>query len=490
MYDIMLSVQGFSTTVVFSALALRLINNVHGQLGNRPPAVPGLPLIGNLHQLKEKKPHQTFTRWSETYGPIYTIKTGASTVVVLNSAELAREAMVTRHSSISTRKLSKALTILTSNKNMVAMSDYSEFHKMKRHRSHRDTMIENVVNSLHDEIKENPGQTINLRAIFQSELFCLALKQALGKDVDSVYVEELGTEMSKQEIFQVLVVDPMVGAIEVDWRDFFPYLGWIPNKSVEMKIRGMAERKAAVTRALICEQKRRIASGETRNSYLDFLLSEEDKLTDEQLTTLVWEAIIEASDTTLVTTEWAMYELAKNQKCQEQLYSEIQEVCGSEKITEEHLPRLPFLNSVFHETLRRHSPVPIVPLRYVHEDTQIGGYHIPSGTEVAINIYACNMDQKEWEKPEEWKPERFLDSKYEPTDLYKTMAFGGGKRVCAGSLQAMLISCTAIGQLVQEFQWRLKEGEVENVDTVQLTTHKLHPMQAFITARGAEGMHA
>lgn len=44
------------------------------------------------------------------------------------------QAMVTRYSSISTRKLSKALKILTSDKCMVATSDYNEFHKtVKRH---------------------------------------------------------------------------------------------------------------------------------------------------------------------------------------------------------------------------------------------------------------------------------------------------------------------------------------------------------------------
>lgn len=55
-------------------------------------AVPGLPIIGNLHQLKEKRPSQTFARWAEVYGPIYTIRTGASSVVVLNSTEVAKEA--------------------------------------------------------------------------------------------------------------------------------------------------------------------------------------------------------------------------------------------------------------------------------------------------------------------------------------------------------------------------------------------------------------
>ncbi|KAG1335402.1 ent-kaurene oxidase 2 [Cocos nucifera] len=467
---------------------------------NRPPAVPGLPLIGNLHQLKDKKPHQTFAKWSEIYGPIYSIRTGASTMVVLNSAEVAKEAMVTRFNSISTRKLSNALTLLTSNKSMVATSDYGEFHKMvkryiltsvlgsnaqKRYRGLRDTMINNIVNILHSEIKDNPQSAVNLREPFKAELFRLALTEALGKDVESVYVEELGQEMSKKEIFNVLVLDPMMGAIEVDWRDFFPYLRWVPNRSMEMKVQRIVARKTAVTRALINEQKKRIALGEEINCYLDFLLSE-NTLTEEKLTTLIWEAIIEASDTTLVTTEWAMYELAKSPKCQDRLYHEIREVCGSEMVMEEHLPQLPYLNAVFHETLRKYSPAPIVPLRYAHEDTQLGGYDIPAGTQVAINLYACNMNQKDWDEPEEWKPERFLSSNFEPMDLYKTMAFGAGKRVCAGSLQAMVISCTAIGRFVQEFEWRLKEGEEDNIDTVQLTTHKLQPMHAYITRRAMD----
>lgn len=53
--------------------------------------VPGIPIIGNLLQLKEKKPYKTFTKWAETYGPIYSIRTGASTVIVLNSADVAKE---------------------------------------------------------------------------------------------------------------------------------------------------------------------------------------------------------------------------------------------------------------------------------------------------------------------------------------------------------------------------------------------------------------
>ncbi|PRQ26935.1 putative ent-kaurene oxidase [Rosa chinensis] len=147
-------------------------------------------------------------------------------------------------------------------------------------------------------------------------------------------------------------------------------------------------------KTLINEQKKRIDSGEEVNCFVDFLLSEaktlSSTLTMEQITMLVWEIILETADTKLVTTEWAMYQL------------EIRVVCGSEKISEEHLPQLPYLSAVFHETLRNHSPSAIALLRYASQDNHLGGYYIiPAGTEIAINTYGCNMDKNVWESPEE-----------------------------------------------------------------------------------------
>ena len=86
--------------------------------------------------------------------------------------------------------------------------------------------------------------------------------QVLGEDVESTFVEEFGTTFSKEELLKVLVHDPMEGALEVDWRDFFPFLRWIPNKSFEDKIHQMDLRRGAVTKALIKKQKKRFESGQ------------------------------------------------------------------------------------------------------------------------------------------------------------------------------------------------------------------------------------
>lgn len=80
--------------------------------------------------------------------------------------------------------------------------------------------------------------------------------------MQSIYVEELGSTLSKEEILKILVTELMEGAIEVDWRDFFPYLKWIPNESFEKKIKRVAFRRKVVMKALIKEQTKRIASGE------------------------------------------------------------------------------------------------------------------------------------------------------------------------------------------------------------------------------------
>nr|AUZ98413.1 ent-kaurene oxidase [Trachyspermum ammi] len=481
-------------------LIKRFVDHRRRSPSNLPPLpeVPGLPLIGNLLQLKEKKPHKTFTKWAVTYGPIYSIKTGSSTLVVLNSNDVVKEAMVTRFPAISTRKLSKALKILTADKSMVATSDYDEFHKtvkrhllthilgpnaQKRQRIYRDTLIENTTNQLHKLLKNSPLESINFRELFEFGLFGLAMKQTVGEDVESIYVDELGTTMSRQEIFDCLVHDPMVGAIDVDWRDFFPYLKWIPNRSFENKIERMDIRRMAVMKSLVQRARKQSASTEGIQSYLNYLESEGETLSERQILMLLWEVIIETSDTTVVATEWAIYELAKDFRRQERLYEEINRVCGSDKITEEKLPQLPYLYAIFQETLRFHSPAPVVPLRYAHEDTQLGGYFIPAGSEIAINIYGCNMDKNVWENPDQWNPERFLEEKSDNMDLHRSMAFGGGKRACAGALEAMTISRMAIGRLIQEFEWRVTDGQIADVDTVGLTSRKLHPMMAIIKPR-------
>lgn len=75
-------------------------------------------------------------------------------------------------------------------------------------------------------------------------------------------MEEYVKVISKEEIYKATVVDMMMCAIEVDWRDFFPYLSWIPNRTFETRVLTTEARRTTVMQALIKQQKERIARGE------------------------------------------------------------------------------------------------------------------------------------------------------------------------------------------------------------------------------------
>ncbi|CAH1954947.1 unnamed protein product [Acanthoscelides obtectus] len=78
----------------------------------------------------------------------------------------------------------------------------------------------------------------------------------------------------------------------------------------------------------------------------------------------------------------------------------------------------------------------IAPLGIAHRavrDTVLGGYNVPEGTIVLTNLHSIHMDEKLWEDPLEFRPERFLDEKNEIIfDESCFMPFGIGKRRCLG----------------------------------------------------------
>lgn len=64
-------------------------------------------------------------------------------------------------------------------------------------------------------------------------------------------------------------------------------------------------------------------------------------------------------------------------------------------------------------------------------------------------------DQKYWEEPLEFKPERFIGKGVKKVDIrgqcFELLPFGSGKRMCPGTSLAMHIVQTALADLIQCF---------------------------------------
>ncbi|KAH9291741.1 hypothetical protein KI387_043072, partial [Taxus chinensis] len=456
---------------------------------------------------KDKVPHRTFYQWAKCYGPVYSVRIGlSSAVLVLNSAKSARQAMTEHHSSITAKKLTTALQVLSLDKTMVALSDYGRDHRLMKKLmvSHllgttpqrnnaflREEMVQKMVASIYHELRESCNDTLNMSNIILDHLFPFALNQVIGRTVEPLYIEELGAKIvSVRDMYDLIIRDPATAALEINWRDFVPFINrWLPNKKLHAMLNRVTRRRSAVVRALIRQERELLSSGKEAKGYLDMLLKEGDIISEEQLETAIWEPVIESTTTSHVAMVWALFELAKHPHSQDRLYKEVEEVCGEKTLQEDDLRKLPYLKAIFYETVRRHSPLPLVPLRVVHEDVEIDGYRVPAGWKILLNIWGANNYEGEWENPEVWKPERQLVFPVEE-DIYRTLTFGAGNRLCAGWQQGVTIASLVIGRNVQNFKLEMPAGHEEDYETIVNTgTHKLRPLFAILTPRTTLSHH-
>jgi hypothetical protein len=62
-----------------------------------------LPLIGNIHQLPQENPWRAYAQWSKQYGPIFSLRVGLDTIVILGNHEAAPDLLDKRSNIHSSR---------------------------------------------------------------------------------------------------------------------------------------------------------------------------------------------------------------------------------------------------------------------------------------------------------------------------------------------------------------------------------------------------
>lgn len=60
-------------------------------------------MLGNLHQLPLEYAHVQMTKWAKEYGPMFSLKLGSQTMVVITGAAEAKELLDRRSATTSDR---------------------------------------------------------------------------------------------------------------------------------------------------------------------------------------------------------------------------------------------------------------------------------------------------------------------------------------------------------------------------------------------------
>ncbi|KAL4338559.1 hypothetical protein AHAS_Ahas12G0222300 [Arachis hypogaea] len=181
-----------------------------------------------------------------------------------------------------------------------------------------------------------------------------------------------------------------------------------------------------------------------------------------------------------------MTELLRNPEKLEKLRKELHCVLGNgeQNVEELHISKLPFLTAVIKETLRLHPPGPLLVSHKAHEDVEMSGFMIPKNAQVLVNIWAMGKDPSIWENPNEFMPERFLDSKIDIHGHdFEFIPFGSGRRICPGLPLAYRSAHIVLASLLNGYDWKLANGEkpkdLDMSEKFGITLHKAQPLQAI-----------
>jgi cytochrome P450 len=107
--------------------------------------------------------------------------------------------------------------------------------------------------------------------------------------------------------------------------------------------------------------------------------------------------------------------------------------------------------------MRLYSPAWIVGRRAIAE-YPVGDYVIPARSLVFMSQYVVHRDERFYQEPERFRPERWTPSFRSTLPKFAYFPFGGGSRQCIGDSFAWMELVLLVATIGQQWQFRLVPG--------------------------------
>ncbi|XP_011029060.1 PREDICTED: cytochrome P450 81D11-like [Populus euphratica] len=466
------------------------------KIKNFPPGpFPSLPIIGHLYLLR-KPIYRTLSEISSKHGPVLLLQLGSRRLLVVSSPSIAEECFTKNDVVFANRPRLLIAKHLAYNSTSLAWAPYGDHWRNLRRivsievlSAYRLQMLSAIrleeVKSMICVLFRNQKHTVDMKTVFFELTLNIMMRMIAGKR----YYGENVSDMEEAKKFRAIHAETFLIGGKTIIGDYIP---WIKSKKMEKRMIECHIKRDSFMQYLIEEQRRKILEsdccGEKKKNLIQVLLSlqetEPEYYTDDIIKGIVLVLLLAGTDTSSTTMEWALSLLLNHPEVLEKAQREIDEHIGHDRLMDEaDLAQLPYLRSILNETLRMYPPAPLLVPHESSEECLVGGFRIPRGTMLSVNMWAIQNDPKIWPDPTKFRPERF-DNPEGGRDEFKLMPFGHGRRSCPGEGLALRVVGLALGSLLQCFEWqKIGDKMVDMTESPGFTLPKAKPLEAICRAR-------
>lgn len=463
-----------------------------------PPGPPALPILGNILSMPTTQSFKQFHAWTQQYGPIFRLRAGKDTIIVLGDHATAHELLNKRSANYSDRpRLPMASELLYKGDHMLIRRFDDKYRAHRRNLGQLFTRsASRVVTPLVDmesiaslrqllSSVEGSGEARRAarayvrhvhdqRPIFDA--YC-AVVMALHRFTASMsYTLLYGFRIETGEEREMkdghLIEDNFARSMKPGvWPcDVLPALNYLPAWLAPWK--RTAEAWYQFERAHHMRSNARGRASRAWN-WTKALAGTKgaQRLSPESL---AYDAGIlnnAALDTTTQTLEMFVMAALENPAQMRAAQAEVDRVVGRGRLpSQEDEKDLPYVRAVVEETLRwRPIIIAGVPHASMREDVY-GGYRIPAGSVVIPNNWSIHMDENVYKDPHAFRPERWI----EDPGLPAPVGFGFGRRMCMGEYIARGALFVMVSRLLWAFEFRRQldeAGREIEVDSMNLADY-------------------
>ena len=204
----------------------------------------------------------------------------------------------------------------------------------------------------------------------------------------------------------------------------------------------------------------------------------QDHLSTEEIEGQLLTMLFAGYETTAAALGFAWYALTMNTEIKRAFHDELDTVLDGEPPTPEDIANLELTSRIITETLRMYPPVYTIP-RQTTQAIEVGGYQIPTDTQIHLPVLAVHRDERFYEDPDTFRPDRWTPEFEEQLPDYAFIPFGGGRRSCIGRDFARLEATLVLATIGQEWtmEWARDETQLSYGPEITMQTEDGLPMR-------------